>query len=96
MELALHLGMPAELMLRSMTESELHRWGRYAGRHSLPLRRIELYLAQIAHVVAVTMGGSKSKVGDWLLKSPDDKPSNVVDIESVRKAFGFNPRKKKA
>lgn len=95
MELALHMGMPVETLTRSMTELELHQWAQFAARKSMPLRRIEIYLAQIAHLVAVTMGGSKAKLEDFMLKVPEDKPDNVIRMEDVRKAFGFNPRKKK-
>lgn len=97
MELALHMGYPStEAMTRSMTELELHEWARYAGRHLLPMRRIEIHLAQIAHLIAVTMGGSKAKLEDFMLKPAAPKGSNVVNIEEVRKAFDFKPRRKKA
>ena len=52
MSLALHLGMTEEGLLRSMTEAELHRWMQFAGRHQLPLRRMELMFAQLSMVIA--------------------------------------------
>lgn len=98
MQLALHLGMPHEAMLRSMTEAELHRWILFARRHGLPFRRIELMLAQLSMIVAKTMGGAKNaKTADFMLIEPDDVlPENLTRVEAVRRAVGFNPRKKKA
>lgn len=96
MALALHLGMPVELMLRSMTEAEFSRWMVYASRRQLPLDRIELLLAQIPMVLSRLLSrNSKAKVADFMLHQPDiDFPDNVTPIEAAKRAFGFSPRKK--
>lgn len=97
MSLALHLGMPVDLMLRSMTDAEFRRWMVYAGRRQLPLARIELLLAQLAMVVARMGGSKKAKVADFMLREPEEElPENVTPIEAAKRAFGFNPRKKRA
>ena len=100
MDLALHLGGSAESLTRSMTEAELQRWGLYARRHMFPFRRLELMVAQLAMIMARTMGGAKNaKTEDFMIKTPDyqdDFPVNVTRIDAARKAFGFNPRKRKA
>lgn len=85
-------------MLRSMNEAELQGWLRYERVYKFPQRRIELMLAQLANLIARTMGGVKdSKVADFMLKEPEDEemPANVTRLDAVRAAFGFNPRKKK-
>jgi hypothetical protein len=80
-----------------MTEAELIGWGRMARRRGLPLQRIELLLAQLTLVVAKTMGGAKNvRVDDFMLKEPEELPANVTPIDVARRAFGFNPRRKKA
>jgi hypothetical protein len=94
----MHLGGTVDSMLRSMPESELQGWAKYARVYGFPQRRIELMLAQLANLIARTMGGVKdSKVTDFMLKEPEDEemPANVTRLETVRAAFGFNPRKKK-
>jgi hypothetical protein len=97
MDLSLHLGGPVDALTRSMPEAELQRWSVYAGRHLLPFRRLEILLAQLAMIVARTMGGAKdAKVADFMLKEPEDLPGNVTRIETARQAFGFAPRRKKA
>lgn len=98
MNLALHLGGSADVLARSMTEAELQRWSVYVRRHALPFRRLELLLAQVSMLIASTMGGAKNvKLKDYMLKELDEElPANVTRIEDKRKAFGFNPRKRKA
>jgi hypothetical protein len=96
MELALHLGMTTQTLGDSMLASELDQWANYASRYPLPYKRIEILLAQISLLIAKTMGGAKNvTVRDFMLREPEDMPSNVTRIEAARKAFGFNPRKVK-
>lgn len=98
MDMALALGQPAELLARTMTERELRRWHTYALKRALPTRRLEFYLAQIAQMIAITMGGAKeAKITDYLIElESDDQPPPLNDedvVASARRAFGFNPRK---
>lgn len=80
-----------------MTEAELQQWGRLASRRGLPMQRIELLFAQLAMLIAKTMGGAKNvRVDDFMLKEPEVLPDNVTHIDIARKAFGFNPRRRKA
>ena len=60
MDLALEMGMTAAGLSRAMTERELMQWQSYAARRMLPMRRLELYLAQIALVVVKAAGGAKN------------------------------------
>jgi hypothetical protein len=86
--------MTEEGLLRSMTEAELQRWIRYAGRHQLPLRRLELMIAQLSTVVARSFGAKDAKVSDFMLREPDDETTNETPIEAMKKAFAFRPRPK--
>ncbi len=97
MELALHLGGSVESLTRSMTEAELQRWSVYVRRNLLPFRRLELLLAQVSMLIAGTMGGVKNvKLKDYMLKELEEElPANVTRIEDKRKAFGWNPHKKR-
>jgi hypothetical protein len=89
MDLALEFGLPVGMLSRLLTERELLAWNRYSRRKMLPQRRIELYLAQIARLIAVTMGGSKAPLSAFLF----DPPSADTDADAV--AFDedaeFNP-----
>lgn len=91
MDLALHLGTSAGALSKTMTEAEFGEWQRYAGRRMLPMRRIEMYLAQIAMLIAKTMGGSKSSdLTDFMFEpSDDDEPDDPA--AAAREFFGFNP-----
>jgi len=97
MDIALHLGSPVEQLRRNMTERELGWWADYSRRNWLPLQRIEWYLARITQAIAVTMGGAKeAPLSDFLLQLETPETAEVIDIEEMRKAFGFNPRNRKA
>jgi hypothetical protein len=97
MDLAAQLGMTVGGLKRSMTEQELVWWSRYAATKMLPARRLELYLAQIAMMIAQTMGGAKNvRLRDFLFDPPDDEPEEVADVEAAKAFFGFKPRKRKA
>lgn len=53
MDLALELGFQTVEAMRShMTEREFGQWVSYASRRMLPMRRIELLLANIARITA--------------------------------------------
>jgi len=67
MDLALELNYKtlAELE-RTMTMRELGQWYRYAAKKSLPMRRTELYLAQIAFRVANAFGSAGISFHDCL------------------------------
>ncbi len=97
MELALHLGMTAEGLTQSMTAAELDQWAKYALQKPLPYKRMELMLAQVCLIIARRMGGAKEvKLMDFMLSVPEDRPNNVTNLEAVRAAVGFKPRKPKA
>lgn len=72
----------------AMSEAEFRSWGQYATKRMLPWRRIELYLAQIAHTVALSSGrfDSPPKLRDFLFEPEQDEE---VDL---RELVGFNPR----
>ena len=93
MDLALHLGSTAGGLSRSMTEAEFGEWQSYAARRMLPMRRVEMYLAQIAMLIAKTMGGHKSSdLRDFMFEAVDpaeDEPDDLV--AEARDFFGFSP-----
>jgi len=100
MDMALELGLPADSLARTMTLQELLQWQTYARRRLLPSRRIEFYLAQIAQLIAITMGGaSKAKLADFMLQPPREALPAGVDeeqhIEQMIEAFQFKPRNAK-
>lgn len=98
MELALELGWPAEMLARVMSERELSRWKAFYRKKLFATERLELYLAQLTHVVAVTMGGSKAKMIDFMFKpvEPERELTAKELKEAAREAFKFKPRRKKA
>lgn len=98
MDLALEIGIPAESLARTMTEHELRLWRRYAKKKLLPTQRLELYLAQVAQLIAATMGGAKNtKISDFMIRLhyEEQEIPTEIDIEEMRKAFGYSPRKKR-
>lgn len=50
-----------------MTEREFRGWLRFSGKHLLPSRRQELYLAQVAYVIAQTAGTTDMTLKDFIL-----------------------------
>ena len=77
-----------------MSEPEFQAWQIYAARRMLPQRRMELYLAQIAMLIARTMGGAKDvDITDFLFDpaEPDVEPT----AEEEAAFFDFKPRKPK-
>ena len=91
MDLALHLGRTVDELEREMTGVEFVLWQRYASRRMLPWRRMELYLAQVAHTISVVMGGNaQSKLSDFLFDSLDAEDG--ADEDPVE-FFAFAPRK---
>ncbi|MEK1930961.1 MAG: hypothetical protein AAAC47_14510 [Pararhizobium sp.] len=101
MDLALELGMPLAA-IGKMPEREFARWAKYASQKGFPSRRIEYYLAQIAQLIAVTMGGSKDNLSAFLIPTRDESqdepelvpPPTAEDIAAMRAAIGFRPRGK--
>jgi hypothetical protein len=93
MDLALHMGSTAGALSRNMTEAEFGDWQTYATRRMLPMRRIEMYLAQIAMLIAKTMGGGKSDdIRDFMFDPVDTEDDDDADlIEEARAFFDFNP-----
>lgn len=87
MELSLALGRPIGMM----PEREFARWRRYASRRGLPMRRLEIYLAQIAMLIAQTMGGSTATLRDFLFDA-EPEPEQI-DVKALQEAFGYKPSK---
>lgn len=99
MDLALELRQPVDTLMREMTEREFWAWVRYAERKMLPQRRIELYLAQIAYLIACTMGGAENvTLADYLFdpKTPEQQDAEISDedVEELKMAIGFRPQRK--
>lgn len=88
-DLALAFGTPALSLARQLTEREFVQWQRYAAQKMLPQRRIELMLAQIAQLIAVTMGGAKNtKLTDYLFDAQQEQEMTAEEF------FDFQPRVK--
>lgn len=94
MDLACELGTSADTLARTFTEGEFADWQLYARKRMLPQRRLELYLAQIAQMVAAHCGRVKdTKLTDYLFDpEPDDDAEPSADDEAA--FFGFNPTSK--
>jgi hypothetical protein len=92
MDLALHLGMTTAGLARSMSERELRDFQRYDARRGLPLRRIELYLAQIAMYVVQMASGKQQRLDDFIFKPRADEASGDADdeptLEDIAAQFG--------
>jgi hypothetical protein len=55
----------------------------------LPQRRIELYLAQIAYLIATTMGGVKGKsLSDFMFDPSDADETADLSVDDVASYFG--------
>lgn len=102
MDLALHLGMTAGGLSSCMPEAELREWQDYARRRLLPMRRIELYLAQLA-LVCARAGGMKRKNGtelqtiDFLLdpSEHEEEAEDEITVDDVVAQFGGRVYRKK-
>lgn len=94
MDLALEMGQPATLLARTMPEREFRRWIKYANHKALPMRRLQLQLAQIAYLMVrmVGSGADNLVLEDFLFDPPPPKPKD--ELAEAIKAFGFSPRKK--
>ena len=66
MDLALALGMDEEAMSQK-SERWFLGWMRYAEQKWLPQYRVEAYLAQIASVIAQSVGNPDARIKDFLL-----------------------------
>ncbi len=87
MDLELALGRP----IANMPERTFMCWWHYSLKKALPQRRIELYLAQIAMLIA-RMNGSDATLQDFLFDPPDDEP----DLDALKAAFDFKPANQEA
>lgn len=98
-ELALNLGMTYAHLARAMTERELRQWQKYRMQCLLPSERQELYLAQIAQVIAGSMGGVRNaKLSDYLIElrtegEDEEQGAEDVDVLQLQREFDFKPRK---
>lgn len=96
MDLALQLGGTVSELRERMPERELNQWAMYAKQRVMPLQRIELYLAQVAWIVARAVGGSESAIlSDFIIDfGNESEPEREPSFDDAAAAFGFNPRPK--
>lgn len=99
MDLALNLGMTVAQIENEMTAVELDLWQRHAARFALPMRRMELYLAQIAMKISQVMGGNiEAQLSDFMFDPSEDEVEGAAagDPEKAKDAavvyFNFAPR----
>lgn len=72
-----------------MTEAEFGLWLRYSKMFFLPHRSATYQAASIARLVAVTMGGSKSKeLDDFIVKPAAKEDGQALDAESGGQLLG--------
>ncbi len=99
MDLALSMGCSVDALAERITEREFQEWQQYAARKMLPARRLEMYLAQIAHWIASTMGGVKdAPLSDFMfdpLDSLSDDDPGADTVAEAKLAFSFQPRTKR-
>lgn len=76
-----------------MPERVLRLYESYGEQRGFPSRRLEIHLAQIAMLIAQTMGGAKNVSLSDFLFDPQKKP--VDEVEALKQEIGFSPRKKK-
>lgn len=82
-----------------MSEREFQGWVAYARRKSLPQRRIELMLANIARLIDTRCGGRTDNpdLDEYLFDPPplDRVPAETIEaevaVEDAREFFGFRP-----
>lgn len=98
MDLALEIGLPVQVLAHVMTEREFRAWAAYRSARALPTRRLELYLAQIAQMIASTMGGMKNaKLSDFFIELEPALPeaeAEDVDVPALQAAFAYQPRRR--
>lgn len=77
-----------------MLERDLRQLVDFAQRRMLPHRRVELLLAQIAMLIATSMGGAKDvTLRDFLFEPEEEMEEEDADpLESAKQFFGFRPR----
>jgi hypothetical protein len=62
----------------------------YAAKRLLPSHRLAVQMAQVAMLIAQTMGGAKNvKLSDFLLQAPDDSDDGPED--EAAEFFDFKP-----
>jgi len=95
-DLSFALGVPIDT-LRTMSAVDLELYQQYTAKRMFPGRRVELLLAQIAHAVAVTMGGAtNTKLSDYLFDpEPEAQDKPQLTVEEIRAMHGFNPIKRR-
>lgn len=96
MDLALELGTTLD-SLQNISERELRQWQRFALRKAFPQRRIEFMLANIAMLIATTMGGAENVTLKDFLFDPKAEPEGggeeMTDdeLEDLKAEIGFKP-----
>lgn len=95
MDLALQMGVPARSLARHLTEAEFQDWRVYAARRMLPQRRLELYLAQIAMLVAKSgrIAKNGATLDDYLFDPPDIEGDDEPTADEEIAFFDFNPER---
>lgn len=71
-----------------MTEQEFGIWTAYWRKHSLPFRRQELYLAQVAMLVAQSAGCENVTLQDFLFDPRQEQPQAVMTPEQIALMVG--------
>jgi hypothetical protein len=85
-------GCPSVQILKEyLTYEDLEKWMAYFYRRKQEREKQDWYLASIAHIVACTIGQSKTKIEDHLLKFSNETPAPNPDASKAMwlKALGI-------
>ncbi len=81
--------MPFHRLAAVLPERDFLLYQKYAEKRALPLRRIELHLAQICSVMAQLQGNKNSTLSDFLF---DPVEEEELDGDDLLDFFDFKPR----
>jgi hypothetical protein len=85
-DLSFELSIPAHELAERLPYREFVMYEQYAIKRMLPMRRLEMYLAQIPYINSLIAGGKK-ELDDFLF----DFSEQEVDLHEF---FEFNPKGK--
>lgn len=92
MELVLALGYKSVAELdATMSQQEFNLWWVYKFKRMLPMRRTEMYLAQIASQLSLlgsAWGGTYFKISDFLFDEPAEKPVKKRKRKTTKNVLG--------
>lgn len=91
-DLSFELGVPIHELAHRMPEADFTLYQVYASKRMLPMRRIEMHLAQLTAVLAQVNGKDRT-TADFLfdLQNSSEEPATA---DQAQQFFGFSPHVK--